>query len=415
MTRGTEALDWSGYDDMEAPPEFSYPEVEPPTGEHEQISGKLAGNAPSGKFEGNPGKQNHKTPGQTAGKQGGKAQEDGDRKISAPLIRGRTFPAPHHGYRFMEADEFLFAVEDAVPIWGDVDQPLWQSGESLMLVGPPGVGKSTLAHHLLVALLTGTNVLGHPVAKISGNILYLAMDRPKQIARAFRRVLGDAVVRELVRDRVIFHAGPLPRNLVLDPTIIAKICAAYGITVVVVDSIKDAITSPSDETQANSYNIARQKCLADGVEWIELHHNRKSNGDNKEPKGLDDVYGNRFITAGAGSIFSLWGQSGDSVISLSHIRMPGNGLPPLKLGLDKDTGAMELLDVVDLEALTKRATGVTAKEAAVAIFGSSPSESQIRTTRYRLKRLIEKGRAYEDRTDGADTRFRFTSGVVPAD
>jgi putative hemolysin len=46
---------------------------------------------------------------------------------------------------------------------------------------------------------------------------------------------------------------------------------------VVIDSLKDVLPDPSDEKRAGLYNRARQFCLAAGVEWIELHHNRKSN------------------------------------------------------------------------------------------------------------------------------------------
>lgn len=403
MTPEWSANDWEGYGEVEPPEEFSY------VGEHDQSSGTFPGT-----HDQEPDQEPREP--ETAEQQVSVQEPTTDPSgtalgNSAPLSnKGREFPGAHHGYRFMEADDFLFSVEESQPVWGDADTPLWQSGESLMLVGPPGVGKSTLAHHLLIALLTGGEVLGHSVAKIDGDILYLAMDRPKQIARAFRRLVTSTELRDLINERVIFHAGPLPINLVKDPTVIARMCQRYGVKAVVIDSIKDIVSSPSDETMANSYNSARQKALAEGIEWIELHHNRKANGDNKEPKHLDDVYGSRFITAGAGSIFSLWGASGDTVISLSHIRMPGEGLHPMKLGLDKATGTFTPLDVVSLEALTKRPVGCTAKEAATAVYGTNFTESNVRNCRKQLKALVAKQRAYEDATE-SEIRFRYTSGV----
>lgn len=39
--------------------------------------------------------------------------------------------------------------------------------------------------------------------------------------------------------------------------------------------------------------------------WF-VHHNRKANGDNKQPKDLQDVYGNQYIAADITSALSLW-------------------------------------------------------------------------------------------------------------
>lgn len=392
--------DWDGYGDMEPPEEFDYPE-------DEGFSQTLSGTPPQ-ELSQELQERDHAEP-QVSGQELPSEQAGTPSRNSAHPFKGaREFPGPQHGYRFMEADDFLFSVDEGVPVWGYADTPLWQSGESLMLVGPPGVGKSTLAHNLIIALLTGGEVLGHPVARIEGDVLYLAMDRPKQIARAFRRLVDDPDTRKLVNERVIFHAGPLPINLVKDPTIIARMCQKYGVSVVVIDSIKDIVSSPSDETMANSYNSARQKCLAEGIEWVELHHNRKANGDNKEPKGLDDVYGNRFITAGAGSIFSLWAVSGEVIISLTHIRMPGNGLNQMKMELDKDRGTLTPMDVVTMDSLIRRSIGVTVKEAAFALYGEKYSDSDSSNVRNKLKRMVANKQAYEDRTTG-EIRYRHTS------
>lgn len=323
----------------------------------------------------------------------------------APSYKGQTFPSPEHGYRFATSETFLFGDDDEFEtIWGDGETPIWPSGESLMLVGPPGVGKSTLTHNVMMGLLLGGEIFGYPIKKIEGNILYLAMDRPKQIKRAFMRLMTDRGVRNLVQDRVLWHLGPMPFMIANDTSKVAKMCKHFGVTVVVIDSIKDMATNPSDEVQANAYNQARQKCLADGIEWIELHHNRKSSETNKKPRSLDDVYGSRFLTAGAGSILSLWGESGDEIVELSHIRPPGNALPPMKLALDKEHGRLTPDNVITMDDLLKRPGGITVRAAAVAIFGKKPTESQIRNTRNKLKRMVDKQEIVMN-NQGEEARF----------
>jgi len=84
---------------------------------------------------------------------------------------------------------FLLDLPEGVPaIWGAGTDVLWAQGEALLIAGPPGVGKTTLISHVLVSMLGigGTHVLGLPVAP-ARKVLYLAMDRPQQIARALSR------------------------------------------------------------------------------------------------------------------------------------------------------------------------------------------------------------------------------------
>jgi replicative DNA helicase len=174
-----------------------------------------------------------------------------------------------------------------------------------MLVCPPGAGKSTLAQGIVAARLglLGGQVLGEPVLGDGGRVLYLALDRPRQIKRGLRR-LFTADVSDQVLDRLVIYDQPLPVDLgePLNQRWLLNTARAEGASLVV-DSLKDAVGRPAEDGPANAYNKARQYAVANGIDVIEVHHDRKRSNDGHGGNGqLDDVYGSRWITAGAGSV-----------------------------------------------------------------------------------------------------------------
>ena len=94
-----------------------------------------------------------------------------------------------------------------------------------MICGMPGLGKTTLAGMLVSAQLGGMgglddHVLGLPVAQVPGKILYLAMDRPAQIARSLHRQFFDCH-RDVLRDHLVVWPGPPPGDFATNPQAIA--------------------------------------------------------------------------------------------------------------------------------------------------------------------------------------------------
>lgn len=233
---------------------------------------------------------------------------------------------------------FMDLVDDGVPaVWGTGQSVLWAEGESLLLVGPTGVGKTTLTMQLLRALLVGGEVLGLPVEPLGPGekILYLACDRPKQIARRMRTALAG-VPPGRVLEALSVQLGS-PGMLDADPGLLLRMARHHNATKVIVDSLKDMASDVVGDKAGVAINSAFQKCLAAGVDVAAMHHLRKSGGPNGQaPTKIEDVYGSTFITGGAGSVVLLWGEPGALDVVLKHLKQPAETVGPLDVRHDHD-------------------------------------------------------------------------------
>jgi hypothetical protein len=231
--------------------------------------------------------------------------------------------------RMRDGASFILDAPDKVPsIWGDGDECLWAEGEALMIVGPPGVGKTTLTGQVVRGLLgLQGSVLGLPVRTAEARVLYLAMDRPAQIARGLRRAFDEAD-RPILSERLRVWEGPPPGDIAKHPDVMLTLAELAEADVVIVDSVKDAAVGLTEDETAASYNRARQKCLANHVQVLELHHMVKRGANGTKPTELADVYGSAWLTAGAGSVLLLWGAAGDLLVEMKHLKQPVGEVGP---------------------------------------------------------------------------------------
>ncbi len=143
------------------------------------------------------------------------AKTAAESRVRAFLLAGGRFAASHDirppapaietSSRIVSGSAFPAETEDeAVELRGD----LMLSGEALLLVGPPGVGKSTVAQQLVAAAIADDprNLLGQAFAAFD-KVVYLAKDRPRQIARSFRRIMAG-VDPALLDERLVVWQGP---------------------------------------------------------------------------------------------------------------------------------------------------------------------------------------------------------------
>jgi KaiC/GvpD/RAD55 family RecA-like ATPase len=206
----------------------------------------------------------------------------------------------------------------------------WASGESVFLVGPAGVGKTTLAQQLTLARAgLRTDVLGFPVVPDGRRVLYVAADRPQQAQRSFARMVSEAD-RETLTERLRVWRGPLEADLGARPHILLELCEKHDAGTVVLDSLKDVALELSKDETGSRVNNALQLTVAEGVDVVVLHHQRKATSAGTKPTTLSDVYGSTWLTAGAGSVILLWGEAGWPIVELSHLKQPAGDDRPVR-------------------------------------------------------------------------------------
>ncbi|WP_161626042.1 DnaB-like helicase N-terminal domain-containing protein [Acidipropionibacterium jensenii] len=316
---------------------------------------------------------------------------DPGRHVSA-LVEIREGGSPVHN-RAIAGGEFIFtASETPSAWWGRGTEVLGATGESLVIAGPQGTGKSTIGQQLAlgrVGLTDYSELLGYPIAPDPRGVLYLACDRSIQVARSMLRMVPKSA-RDIVNRRMDVWRGPLPKSLNDDPLALVKLGRTFHRGTIVVDSLKDTTRALKEDDGGSAYNIARQHALAEGFEIIELHHTKKRPTDVRGRPSVDDVYGSTWITSGAGSVLLLDGQPGDPVVKLFHVKQPMDDVGPLTIEHDNRTGRTHVRFGVDLVQAARGRNGITNADAARLLFESDSANDRKKAER-RLTVLVNKG------------------------
>jgi AAA domain len=314
-------------------------------------------------------------------------------------------------------DAAAFALDSPVEVpavWGEGDQVLRAEGEPLMIAGPQGVGKTTVMQQLALTRHGAHDkpVLGLPVKMDPDRVLYLALDRPHQAARSMSRMVTEEDRFGLKWMHV--WQGPLPFSVTRQPEALRDFVMGFeGVGSVFIDSLKDVAAGLSDDATGSAVNIAVQHVINSGVQVVAGHHQRKAQVGNPKPKSLSDVYGSVWLTAGMGSVVLLWGDPGDPVVELRHLKQPAAEVGPLTLIHDHERGETTVQEAVTAWELLRSAPapGLTARDAAVGLYSTpEPSRSQVEKARRKLDAEVGKGKAKSiegDRT--TPTIYRLVS------
>lgn len=245
-----------------------------------------------------------------------RVQEEVDRAFAGPGTNGATF---------------LLDRETKVNrLWGRGLEVLWARGEPLYIAGGPGTGKSTLAQQLALRRsgVRSGGLLGFDVEAAPGRTLYLAADRPKQIARSWRRMVNEDDRLALAQTLVV-HEGSPDFSISASPEHLLPWVRSFpGVDTLFIDSLLDlAPAIGKDEDGAAKANAALQSLVAKDIEVVVVHHDRKHDSSERTKVRLDDVYGGRPISKGAGSVLYLDGEPGTLRGRLWHLKVPANRVP----------------------------------------------------------------------------------------
>ena len=300
--------------------------------------------------------------------------------------------------RALDGATFIFREPDQIPaVWGTRDQVLWAEGEGLMIVGPDGVGKTTIAQQLVLARLGLTDTfLNQHVKAADGKVLYVAADRPRQAARSFKRMV-TGTDELLLRERLVVWRGPLPFDPCKEQRGLADLAELLGCSDIIIDSLKDIALDLSTDETGSRVNLAFQEIIARGLQLAALHHQRKEGrGDSAggKPKKLSDVYGSRWLTAGMGSVTCVWGEPGDAHVDLIHLKQPAEEVGPLQLHHDHTRGRTRVESGTSThEILHEYAeTGLTTTKLAERLFKTEkPNKNQIANAYRQLEGLVSEG------------------------
>jgi replicative DNA helicase len=296
--------------------------------------------------------------------------------------------------RLIPGGTFILDAPKGIPaVWGSGDQVAWSQGEPLLLVGPTGVGKTTIAGQLVAARLELRGpVLGMPVTP-GKRVLYLALDRPAQVQRALARLVSEDD-RQLLDERLMVWKGPPPADLARHPDTLLWMCKQTKTDMAVFDSLKDGALKLSDDETGAGLNSALQRAIVEGVEVLGLHHQRKDGAGGGKPKGLADVYGSTWITAGAGSVILLWGDAGDPVVELTHLKQPAEPIGPFKVLHDHNAGTSTVYQQHDALKLLRQRPGMTPADLASLLRDNGrPTDSDRERARRKLDKLVAAGLA----------------------
>lgn len=205
---------------------------------------------------------------------------------------------------------------------------LLQRGGFLILVGPPGTGKTQLSLQWAIHIALGREFLGYVAEVGPSKVLFFSMEMGHADLKFFVEQMDLGLTdeeRNLLQENLIFI--PTGHGIILDSEVdqkeVRSLVDQYKPVGVFFDSLGLATTDDlSNEGSVkaimdwNAHLRAETGCFT----WY-IHHNRKAQVQNKKPNKLEDVYGSQYITANATTVVGLWPRADELEVNALKVRL----------------------------------------------------------------------------------------------
>jgi len=194
-----------------------------------------------------------------------------------------------------------------------LDGLLHQQGLGI-ITSPPGVGKTQFSLNLALSIASGTNFIHWKVTR-PRKVLFLSLEMMQpELKYYLDKMLNEYPDRDKLNENIHLVARQAfrlnseqnqrrlldwideihPEGIFIDSL---SRCVGGDLEKGEIDSVFDFINSEIRD---------KRKCFV----WF-VHHNRKGNFNQQQPKKLEDMYGSQYIGAYASSVIGLWKVAGE--------------------------------------------------------------------------------------------------------
>lgn len=252
-------------------------------------------------------------------------REDHIRRLQEIVVRVRVkHPSTKNdGIEFFSLSSLLEAQEQFDWAW---EYFLSTTGYCLF-TGEPGIGKTQVSLNAAMHMALGKDFLGETIQRPL-RVGYLSLEMGIQEIQYF--------IKQMVQNFTDEERKQLDINLLVAPIgaslEVGKATMQSTLEQVVRDNNLDGIFFDTLGSMTEESLSSSDKEVKTIMNWVDRvrnntksfvfinHHMRKSNGDNRKPNKLSDVYGSAYITARATSVFCLWSGPTESELDLITLK-----------------------------------------------------------------------------------------------